>query len=125
MIIYLFFSLKRTSKDLVNCRLAKKLGYGLVNRKGCKLAVTQKRSETSENLIRTVNIYHKMRPSVELEGGVGHRGRYGKRSGAKRSLSCCLVVRRVQIVDGNQEQIFPSYIPVIVKRYNGGWWYIV
>lgn len=26
----------------------------------------------------------------------------------------------VQIVDGNQEQqIFPSYIPVIVKRYNG------
>lgn len=25
----------------------------------------------------------------------------------------------VQIVDGNQVQIFPSYIPVIVKRYNG------
>jgi len=25
----------------------------------------------------------------------------------------------VKTVDGNQVQIFPSYIPVIVKRYNG------
>jgi len=42
---------------------------------------------------------------------------FGWSSSSENAVTCYIVM--VQIVDGNQVQIFPSYIPVIVKRYNG------